>query len=113
MCMAKRLFFITLAALMCSLSGVAQKTISGKIVDEDMLPMIGATISVVDSKVATVSNVDGEFKIEVPKKKDKLRVSYVGFEEQTVTAKQGMVDILSYRIATRRLLATSTASRSA
>lgn len=92
--MAKRLFFIALAALMCSVSVVAQKTISGKIVDEDMLPMIGATIRVVGSNIAAVSNIDGEFKIEVPKKKDKLRVSYVGFEEQTVTAKQGMVVVM-------------------
>ena len=92
--MAKRLFFIALAALMCTVSTVAQKTISGKIVTEDKQPLAGATISVVGIKVTAVANVDGEFKIEVPKKSDKLRISYVGFEEQTVPAKQGMVVVM-------------------
>ena len=94
MCMAKRLFFIALAAVICSVNAVAQKTISGKIVTEDKQPLIGATIRVVGSNIAAVSNIDGEFKIEVPKKKDKLRVSYVGFEEPTVPAKQGMVVVM-------------------
>ena len=53
---------------------------SGKIIDDLGEPIIGATISVDGSTIATATDVDGKFKIKVPKKAKSLKVSYVGYK---------------------------------
>ena len=53
---------------------------SGQIIDDLGEPIIGATISVDGSTIATATDVDGKFKIKVPKKAKSLKVSYVGYK---------------------------------
>ena len=69
--------------------GPAQ-TIRGKVVDEEgeALPM--ATILVVGTKVGATTNAHGDFTIKLPAGKTQLLVRFVGYKNQTVTAKDGM-----------------------
>lgn len=59
------------------------KHISGQIVDVTELPLIGATVRVKGSDAATITDLDGKFKIDVPEGSE-LLISYVGYVDQTV-----------------------------
>ena len=53
--------------LMWSASALAQnQTVSGTVVDELGEPVIGATVTVEGTKVATVTDLDGNYKIAAP-----------------------------------------------
>ena len=59
------------------------KTISGKVIAEDGKPLKGASILVVEGGIGTVTDANGNFKLEVPDDMP-LAISYVGFETQKV-----------------------------
>ena len=61
--------------------------VTGVVVDETGEPMLGVTIKVEDSNVATVTDLDGNFSINMPSGKNKLLLSYVGYKDQTVVVK--------------------------
>jgi TonB-linked SusC/RagA family outer membrane protein len=77
--------------LICLLSLVAQqgsaqtKTISGIVKDENDNPLIGASVTVKNSTVATSTNSNGSFSISVPASANRLIVSSVGFGTKEVT----------------------------
>ena len=71
--------------LMCSASALAQnQTVTGQVLDELGEPVIGATVTVAGTKNATVTDLDGNYKISVPKG-GKVTISYIGYLTQTVT----------------------------
>ena len=73
--------------LMFSASAVAQnETVTGTVLDEMGEPVIGATVTVEGTKNATVTDLDGNYKISVPKN-GKVTISYIGYT--TVTVKPG------------------------
>ena len=90
----KKILFFCIALILGCATVVAQTVVKGKVLDEDRNVVIGATVEVVGTKTAVISNIDGEFTIEIPKKKSKLRARYVGFDDATVDAKQGVEIIL-------------------
>lgn len=65
--------------------------VKGTIVDETGEPIIGATVLVVGGSATqgTVADMDGNFSIKV-KPGAKLKISYIGFSDQVVPAKNGM-----------------------
>ena len=65
--------------------------VKGTIVDETGEPIIGATVLVVGGSATqgTVTDMDGNFSIKV-KPGAKLKVTYIGFDDQVVSAKNGM-----------------------
>ena len=66
-------------------------TVKGTILDSNGEPVIGASILVVGQKgQGAVSDMDGHFVLNV-KPGTKLKITYIGFETQTVSAKNGMV----------------------
>ena len=75
----KRLL-ITLTAMACQLSvSIAQnKVVTGTVYDEQGEPVIGATVQVKGTKIGTVTDFDGNYKLEVPEKA-KVTISYIGY----------------------------------
>ena len=70
--------------LMFSASALAQnQTVSGTVLDELGEPVIGATVTVEGEKTATITDMDGNYKIAVPKGK-KITISYIGYMPMTV-----------------------------
>lgn len=65
--------------------------VKGTIVNETGEPIIGATVLVVGGSATqgTVADMDGNFSIKV-KPGAKLKISYIGFADQVVPAKNGM-----------------------
>lgn len=66
------------------LSSYGQIAINGKVVDENKLPIIGASVSVKGTKTGTITDIDGAFKINVPQKKSIITVSFIGFASQEI-----------------------------
>ena len=72
----------------------AQSQISGKVTSsEDGAPVIGASVKVAGTKTGTVTDVDGNFSLNVPAGA-KLEVTYLGMLPQTVKAGQKMKIVL-------------------
>ena len=69
--------------LMFSASALAQQTVTGTVLDELGEPVIGATVTVEGEKTATITDMDGNYKIAVPKGK-KITISYIGYMPMTV-----------------------------
>ena len=67
------------------------KAIKGNVVDENNEPVIGATVLVMGGQntQGTVTDFDGNFSINV-KPGQKLKITYIGYDEAIVVAKQGM-----------------------
>ena len=88
--MDKRLSMILACLFLCVGMAFGQSKISGSVVsEEDGEPVVGASVMVAGSKVGTVTNIDGNFSLDIPAGK-KLVVSYIGMLPQTVTARDGM-----------------------
>ena len=51
--------------------------------DSNNEPLIGATVKVKGTNIVTVTDMDGNFELEVPSGAE-LVVSYIGFNDQTV-----------------------------
>lgn len=90
-----RMMLAILVALLTSLGAQAQADmIKGSVFDDTGEALIGATIMAEGKTgVGTVTDIDGNFTLKV-KPGTKLRVTYVGYEPQTVTAQDGMRIVL-------------------
>ncbi len=66
----------------------SSNSISGVILSaEDNEPLVGAQVRIIGANVATITDVNGRFTFQtVALKKQKLSVSYIGMESQTVDA---------------------------
>jgi len=75
---------VVFVSLLASTSLTAQQKITGKIVGQNNAPLAGATITLDNSKKATVSTVDGLFEIVAEKADQSITISYVGYNGQTI-----------------------------
>ena len=73
------------------------KMIKGKILAADGNPLPGATVQIKGTKQGTVSDIDGNFKLEVPGENSVLVVSFVGYlsEEIPVENENLKVELLA------------------
>lgn len=60
-------------------------TVKGVVTDSNGEPIIGATVRVVGTKTATITDLDGNFVLQAPKN-SKIEVSYIGYQTQTLSA---------------------------
>lgn len=61
-------------------------TVSGTVTDQQGEPLIGATVSVPGTTSGTITDIDGNFSIDVDTK-HKLRIAYVGYTPQEISLK--------------------------
>jgi len=78
----KRLSMILMSLFLLVGGVVAQTTVKGTVVTyEDNEPIIGASIQVVGaSNIGTITDVNGQFTLQVPAGKNTLKITYVGME---------------------------------
>ncbi len=62
----------------------AQKTVTGTVADNEGIPIIGANVLVKGTVTGTITDIDGNFSLEVPSDAQMLVVSYTGFGTQEV-----------------------------
>ncbi len=82
------------AILSCGVA-FAQSSVTGKVVSaEDGEPVIGASIKIVGTNTGAVTDVDGNFSLNVPAGA-KLEITYIGMNPQTVKATANMKVVLT------------------
>lgn len=64
--------------------GQDDKTISGRITDENGEGLSGATIAVKGSSIGTIADVDGNYSFEVPDEAQTLIISFIGYKSVEV-----------------------------
>ena len=80
----KRLLSTLMVVCLIAL-GASAKIVKGKVVSAtDNEPLIGASVQAVGSNQGTGTDINGEFTVTVNDNVTQLRVSYVGYKEQTV-----------------------------
>ena len=85
--MRKFLQFIlsTIVVLLCTFEMYAQqKTVTGKILDENNKPLVGVTINVKGTERGVVTNSSGSFSIRVSKG-ETLEITHVGYEAKRLS----------------------------
>ncbi len=80
----KQRILMLIAFLMCLTGAAYARTITGTVVDasSDNEPIIGATILVKGTSTAVITDVDGNFSINIPDNGKYLVVNYVGMKSQ-------------------------------
>lgn len=80
-------FLLLLLCALCSIAAFSQAlTLKGKITAADGSAVAGANVSVKGSSRTVVTDVNGNYTIEVPKANATLIVTYVGYAPQELTA---------------------------
>ena len=81
-----RVALVALLLTFFSFAVTAQKIVTGKITSgREKQPLVGATVAVRGTNVATQTDVDGGFKITVPNDKSIIVVTAIGFETMEIS----------------------------
>ncbi len=67
--------------------------VHGRVYDTEGEPILGANITITGSTIGTVSDLEGNYEIELPKGKS-LTVSYIGYISQTITPRSNSLNII-------------------
>lgn len=90
----KQLLCLLLFAL-ATVTVSAQTNISGKLLDTDGFPLVGATILAKGTTTGTVTDIDGNYELSVPEGVTDLVVSYTGYETLTIAiGSRSTIDIV-------------------
>lgn len=86
-----KILYTLLIILSLSTSAFAQKIpIKGTVIDaESGEPIVGASVIIKNTKTGTITNLDGEFSLNIPKG-ERLVISYIGKQTTTVVAKDNL-----------------------
>ena len=86
--------FTLLALCFLTIGMMAEKQISGVVLDSQDQPVIGASVMVKGTTNGTISDYDGEFLLTVSDDATTLVVSFVGMQTQEVAIKERMTIVL-------------------
>ena len=86
--------FTLLTLCFLNIGMMAQKQISGVVLDSQDQPVIGASVMVKGTSNGTISDYDGEFLLTVSDDATTLVVSFVGMQTQEVAIKERMTIVL-------------------
>ncbi len=91
-----RILFSVLSLFLSAVLGYAQQTVKGTVTaEDDGLPVIGASVFVKGSStIGTVTNVDGQFVLNVPSSAKELVISFLGYLDKTVSVAPNLTVIL-------------------
>ena len=80
----KLLMLVWLLGLCAGIQSLSAQTVRGKVVDEDNMPLMGATILEVGTKNGVSSDFDGNFQLTLKNGGATLDISYIGYKSAKV-----------------------------
>ncbi len=85
--MKKNLIFFCWIILLSlpSLLFSQQRSVTGRVTDSSNSPLADATVSVVGKSINTKTKGDGSFTINVPSSANQLKITYVGYQDKTIS----------------------------
>lgn len=78
-----KFLFLMIAVFVCGTIS-AQTRVKGTVVDEEGLPIVGATVMATPSKVGTITDLDGKFDLSTKSGDKSLSVSFIGYATEVV-----------------------------
>lgn len=93
----KKSLLVTCAVMLAGATEINAQSLSvkGTVLGDDGLPIIGATVKVKNSKISTVTDMNGQFSLKNLSSTDKrLIVSYIGMVTEEVAVKPNMQIVL-------------------
>ena len=81
--------FFSLLLIPVTAKAQNQRTVTGTVTDETGEPLIGAMVKITDQNIGTVTDIDGNFTLNVGANAKSLTVSYVGYTAATVEITTG------------------------
>ena len=86
------MLFLAMLVMYAGIATAQVTQVSGQVIDaEDGSPLTGATVSVAGTNLATATDLDGNFTLKGLKPAhQKITVSYIGYEKQTLPAQSKM-----------------------
>ena len=63
------------------------RKVTGRVVDASREPVIGASIIIEGTSLGTVTDIDGNFSLEVPDDNAMLTLSYIGYKTRTISVR--------------------------
>ncbi|MGZ5255356.1 MAG: SusC/RagA family TonB-linked outer membrane protein, partial [Flavitalea sp.] len=85
--------WLTTCLLLFATIAFAQRTVTGRITSSNNQPVIGATVAVKGTNLATSTASDGTFSLSVPANNNTLVITSIGFADQEVTIGSGPVNV--------------------
>lgn len=87
--MRQKLFNVFLTCLLClttTAAAYAQQPVkvTGKVIDNTNEGVPGVNVSVKGGSLGTITDIDGNYKIDVPNSKSVLVFSFIGYEKQEI-----------------------------
>jgi len=99
MSMRKLLSLLLVFAACVLQAGAQDRTVTGKVTDENGAPIGGATVVLKGSKIGTTTKSDGTFSIVVPSSAKQLVISAVGYGSSTLTIGSSNTVTASLKVA--------------
>lgn len=90
----KRFILSTAAMTLLATAAMADVMVEGTVVDPQGEPLIGATVRVVGTNIATAADIDGHFRLKVPDNAKQISFDYVGYSPVTAGVKSKMGNIV-------------------
>lgn len=76
----------TCVMLLTSIAAFAQSEITGKVSDSSGFPVIGANVIVKGTNNGTITDIDGNFSLDVESSSCTLQVTFIGFKSEEIKA---------------------------
>ena len=68
------------------------RTVRGRITDAEGYPLIGASVLIEGTNIGTVTDIEGNYEVQVPNEAEYLILSYTGFDTQRITINSNYVE---------------------
>lgn len=88
----KKFYFVILSVLLSGLvsAQTAKVNVSGLVVDEKGMPMVGASVTVPGTSFGTIVDANGAFTLSVPASAKQVSVTFIGFKDANVNLTPGV-----------------------
>ena len=88
-----RYLFTSTAFLFFFSVAFSQRTVTGRVTDQDSKPLPTATVTVKGTNVSTTTNADGQYSIVLPANSNTLVFSYVGYQVSEVNVQGNAANV--------------------
>ncbi len=90
----KRTILSAATVMLATSTCLADYIVEGTVIDKEGEPLIGATVRVGGTQIATAADIDGRFRLKVPDNARELTFDYVGYAPLSLKARANMGDVV-------------------
>lgn len=90
----RRLILLMVSVLVSFPMWAASRELRGSITDEAGEPLIGVSVMLEKSKTGCMTDIDGNFSLQVPDGKCSLKIVYVGYKTQQINVGSDQLSLI-------------------